>query len=131
MRPDRRDGRDASVALVELQERIEIDVGHAVAVGGKEVARADEPLDLLDSAAGRRFLTRVGKRDRPARIMGVGEEVAKAVAAVPDADHEVSMPVCVEDLHDVPEDRLGPHAKERLGRVVSGRPERVPLLRRG
>ena len=130
------DGGELAVAAMERNERGDVDVSEAVAVGAeKEVAR-EVALDPLDAGAGHRVLTGVDEGDAPvldvaapvldatgAELEGdirveqqvVGEVRLDVGALVAEAEHELAQAVRRVELHHVPEQWPAADLDHRLG----------------
>ena len=139
-RADRGHGGEAAVRLVERQQRREVDVGQAVAVGDHAPLVADVLLDPLHAPTRHGALAGVGHGDLPAvllvravvgqlgrlaepdgEVVGaalvVEEEVLDHLAPVAGAHDEVRDAVVGEALHDVPQDRPPADLDHGLGPV--------------
>ena len=146
----RSDGRQLAVRAVERDQRADIDIGHAVAVGEAERLFAAHVVGHSAQApAGHRIVAGVHERDAPRlglalvhlhRVVGdvegdighvqkvVGEIFLDDVALVAAADHEVVNAVSRVRLHDVPQDRPPADLDHRLGFQVRlfGNPRSEP-----
>src|SRR4051794_9156941 len=129
------DGGERAAGAVVPDERGDVDVGDAVAVGEAERLVAYVGQDALQAPAGHRLLARLDERDPPrlrrrvvdlhlarAEVEGhvrgvqrvVREPLLDDVALVAEAHDEVVDPGGGVDLHDVPEDRLAADLDHRL-----------------
>ena len=135
-RVDGRDRGQLPVAPVELDEVVEVDVGHPVAVGHEERVVTDVLANPVEPTGRLRRLPGVDQRDSPVVACGlqhlhavrgevdgqvrrhgqrVGEVLLDVLALVAEADDEVAEPVVRVVLHDVPEDRSVADLDHRLG----------------
>ena len=103
------------MSRVEVEQRGEVDVGHAVRVGGEEAPAVDAVANQRDAPAGRRLLPRVDAFDPEALGEAVRpDERLDHVAPVAEAEHEAAEALLGVDADHVPEDRLPADLNERL-----------------
>ena len=117
---------------MKFDDGAEVYVGDAVAVGHHEGVAVNVLLDLLDAPARQRLKSGVGERDVEVLLLVlvvvrdavltteadcevvvhrlvVQEVLLDHLAAVAEAEHEVSEAVVRVELHDVPEDWTASH----------------------
>ncbi len=107
-----------AMGAVEVQQRVEVDVGDAVGVGRGERPACDDISGAVDAAAGLRVEAGVEALDGDA----VGPRLRSGpllheVALVPAEQDEALEPLDGVQLHDVPDDRASTDLHEWLGDV--------------
>ena len=126
LRLDHGHGGQRAVAGVEVEQGVEVDVGHPVGVGGAEAAVLDAVAHARDAAAGGRVLAGLDALDGD--VLGeavVSHEVLDQLAPVAEAEHEAVEALVGVDPDDVPEDRpaadLHQRLRDRLGVLAQAR----------
>ncbi|MNT22483.1 hypothetical protein D3C72_1578660 [compost metagenome] len=119
---------------MKVGQRLDVDVGNAVAIGQAE--RVAQMIgDAPQPPAGHRFRSGIDKRHAPGfglvrmeqrvtrcHVVGdvrrmqdvVGEIFLDHIAAIAKADHEIGEAVMAVDLHDMPEDGTTAYLDHRL-----------------
>ena len=134
-------GPDATMRAMKVEQRPDIDVRNAVAIGQQKVIGIDQVLDALDASAGHGGAPGVDAADLPASprvgikkarhalaqphrkvtVAGVviNEEVSDHLAFVAEAQNEATETVLGVDVHDVAQDRPAANLGEWFRSVLA------------